>query len=103
MKTGQVIFGIATALVVGGVIYFGFVKKYADGMTWYDRVTTPPLDRAGAIIIIEQASGGKKMTGTYNDDYLIARAKSMMAKEEFFYLNDRKNKYDTKTGRAVSI
>ncbi len=105
MKQGQIIFGIGTAIVVGATIYFGFVKKYANGMTWYEKVTSPnlsQLDRAGAITIIEQATNGI-MTGTYGDDYLIARAKAFVAKEDFFYLNDKKNKYNTKTGRAVAL
>ena len=105
MNNKQIAFGLITTLVIGGTIYFGFVKKYQNGLTFYQKligegVDLSKIDRPGAIIIIEQASGGKKMQGTYNDDYLIARAKALMLREEFFYLGT--NKYNTKTGRQVA-
>ena len=77
MKTGQVIFGITTALVVGGVIYFGFVRKYADGMTWYDRVT----------------KGGGDITGKENFELVADRlgvAKSQTDRVKVLF-NDGKN------------
>lgn len=107
MTKGQVIFGTASALIIAGTFYFGFVKKYGNGLTWYQKVIAPDplanLDRAGAELIIAQASGGTKPPASYNDDYVIARAKALYKKEPFFFLNNGKNKYNTITGKAVSL
>lgn len=36
---GEVIFGVGSALLITGVVYFGFVKKYSNGLTWYQDIT----------------------------------------------------------------
>ncbi|HRG36893.1 MAG TPA: hypothetical protein PK289_00015 [Bacteroidia bacterium] len=102
-KNTKIVVGAGFALVAGASLYFGFMHKGKDGMTWYERVTTPTPtvnDRASAITVIEYASGGAKMTGTYGDDYLIARANALLAKQEFFYVGTRK--FITKTGKETS-
>ncbi len=105
MNKKQIIFTVSLTLITGATIYFGFVRKY-NGVTWYQKISggdpLANLDRAGAIVIIEQA-GGKKMEGNYGDDYLIARAKAITNREPFFFLNNGANKYNTITGKAVSL
>ncbi len=105
MNKKQLIFAASYCFVAASIIYFGFVQKY-NGLTWYQKVSAGDpltnLNRAGAIAIIEQA-GGKKMEGTYGDDYLIARAKAITTREPFFFLNNGANKYNTITGKAVSL
>lgn len=39
MTKGQVIFGVGSALLITGVVYFGFIKKYENGLTWYGGLT----------------------------------------------------------------
>jgi hypothetical protein len=39
MTKGQVIFGVGSVLLVSGIVYFGFIKKYQNGLTWYQDVT----------------------------------------------------------------
>ena len=49
MTKGQVIFGIGMGLAVGATIYFGFVRKYANGMTWYEGLTAPKIDDLASV------------------------------------------------------
>lgn len=44
MTKGQIIFGVSMGLLVGGTIYFGFVRKYSNGLTWYGGLTSPKPD-----------------------------------------------------------
>ena len=102
-KNTKIIVGVGFTLLAGASLYFGFMHKGKDGMTWYERVTKPipqVHDRASAITVIEYASGGTKMTGTYGDDYLIARANALLARQEFFNVGTRK--FITKTGKETS-
>ena len=41
MKPEKIIGGILTAIAVSISIYLGFLRKGADGMTWYARITAP--------------------------------------------------------------
>ncbi len=47
MTKGQVIFGVGSALVVTGVVYFGFIKKMSNGLTWYQGLTGGKGDNFG--------------------------------------------------------
>jgi len=38
LTKGQIIFGVGSALVVTGVVYFGFIKKMENGLTWYQGI-----------------------------------------------------------------
>lgn len=106
MNSKQVIFGLATTAIFSGVIYFGFFKKDADGLTIYQKLFTKAdeeiakIDRAVAIAIIEKFSNGTKVPVTYDDNYLIARAKAIILKQTYFYLGS--NKYNTLTGKQVA-
>lgn len=99
----KIVIGVS-AIIVGVGLYFGFMHKAKDGMTWYERVTKPSVptvkDRAGAISVIEQGLTGSKIPASFGDDYVIAWANALLAKEEFFFLAGKK--YFTKTGRQAS-
>ncbi len=73
MKTSTLVYiGIGVAIAFGiGLIIRNKLKN----------VGTIVKTRGDAISIIEKESGGKKITGTYTDDYLISRANAILAKQ----------------------
>lgn len=72
MKTGQIIGGILIATGFGAVIYYGFIKKFDDGLTGFQKLivkkdanTTTGLT-ASSVTVKTQPSGSNVMDSTSN-------------------------------------
>lgn len=55
LTKGQVLFGVGSALLITGVVYFGFIKKYENGLTWYggltaDKEVPPTVDPDSGVV-----------------------------------------------------
>ena len=48
MDKGKIIGGVLAAAAIGVGIYYGFVKKAEDGLTWFARITKKPEDETKA-------------------------------------------------------
>ena len=103
MKAKEVVFFSGVGILAFSGIYLGFVKKNFYGLTWFEQLGKTKylnqINRPVAISIIERASGGNKMQGNYDDDYLISRAIALLLKNDYFYIGDRK--FVTKTGKET--
>ena len=81
MTKGQVIFGVGSVLLVSGVVYFGFIKKYENGLTWYRDVTGGTGDNFSMV--------KKNLGGSYPDGAVASTKFNSNKNQADFYNNGR--------------
>ena len=84
---------IGGSVLIGLCIYFGFVYKFKDGFTGWQKITTGKMTREEANKILPKAPA------SYDDDFVITWAKAVKNNTEYFIVRDKK--YSTTSGKAI--
>lgn len=84
MTKGQTILLTGSALAATAIIYFGFVKKYENGLTWYQDVTGKGDGVGDNFSMVK-----KNLGGTYPDGDVASTKFNSNNHQADFYNNGR--------------